>query len=188
MNTERRKQIAVIGDAKIDPDSEKYGIARDIGCLLVDNGFRVITGGLGGVMEAACRGAMESVKYQQGDTIGVLPGNDPDVANKYVDIVIPTGMDINRNSIVVHADAVIAVGGGAGTLCEMAFAWMLKRLLVAVDTEGWSGQLAGKKIDHRLRQPGISDDCVYKAKCASDTVEIVIRKLSQYQSSHKSIR
>ncbi len=76
-------------------------------------------GGLGGVMEAACRGAKEA----GGTTIGILPGTDRAAANRFVDFAIPTGLGEARNALVVRAaDALIAVGGAYGTLSEIAFA------------------------------------------------------------------
>ena len=87
-------------------------------------------------MEAACKGAHASARYREGDTIGVLPHFDPAEANPWVDIVLATGLDHARNGLVANADAVVAVGGGAGTLCEMTFAWMYKRLIVAVAVPG----------------------------------------------------
>jgi hypothetical protein len=79
----------------------------------------LICGGLGGVMEAACRG----VKEAGGLTVGILPGLDPSDANPYVDVVIATGLGEARNALVVNAaDAVIAVGGGYGTLSEIGLA------------------------------------------------------------------
>jgi uncharacterized protein (TIGR00725 family) len=73
----------------------------------------VVTGGLGGVMEAACRGAREA----GGTTIGVLPGSDRSAANPYVDVAMPTGLGEARNALVVRAaDALVAIGGAYGTL------------------------------------------------------------------------
>jgi uncharacterized protein (TIGR00725 family) len=79
----------------------------------------VVTGGLGGVMEAACRGAREA----GGRTIGILPGTERSAANAFVDVAIPTGMGEARNALVVRsADALIAIGGAYGTLSEIALA------------------------------------------------------------------
>jgi uncharacterized protein (TIGR00725 family) len=78
-----------------------------------------VCGGLGGVMEAACRGAKDA----GGTTVGILPGTDREAANRFVDIAIPTGLGEARNALVVRAaDALIAVGGGYGTLSEIALA------------------------------------------------------------------
>src|SRR5207253_1003086 len=117
----RKRTIAVLGDAGCLPDSLSVQLAEELGCKLIDAGFRIVTGGLGGVMASACRGAHLSTHYQPGDTIGILPGTDPATANPYVDVAVPTGLDFARNSIVPHADAAIAIGGGAGTLSEICF-------------------------------------------------------------------
>jgi hypothetical protein len=80
--------------------------------------------------------------------IGILPGNDPAVGNRWVDIAIPTGMGHARNVLVVAtADAVVAIGGGAGTLSEMALAWQLGRPLVGLLVAGHSLRFAGQALD-----------------------------------------
>jgi uncharacterized protein (TIGR00725 family) len=121
--------------------------AEEVGRALAGAGYRIVCGGLGGVMEAACRGAARA----GGCAIGILPGLDASAANPHVDIVIPTGMGLARNLIVVAtADAVIAIGGGSGTLSEIALAWQLGKPIVALEVgEGWSSQLAGQALDGR---------------------------------------
>lgn len=114
----QRKVIAIIGDSNVSEQSNAYQLAYELGKVLVDNGFRIQTGGLGGVMEAAMKGAKSSCCYQRGDTIAIIPSSDETEVNDYADIVIPTGLDILRNGKVVEADVVIALGGGAGTLSE----------------------------------------------------------------------
>jgi uncharacterized protein (TIGR00725 family) len=99
----------------------------------------LICGGLGGVMEAACRGA----KQTGGTTVGILPGDDRSAANPYVDIVIPTGLGEARNAVVVRsADALIAIGGAYGTLSEIAFALKAGKLVVGLGTWEVEGVLA----------------------------------------------
>jgi uncharacterized protein (TIGR00725 family) len=91
----------------------------------------VVCGGLGGVMEAACRGAKEA----GGQTVGILPGSDRAAANEFVDVAIPTGLGEARNALVVRAaDALIAVGGGYGTLSEIALALKAGKRVVGVDS------------------------------------------------------
>jgi uncharacterized protein (TIGR00725 family) len=91
----------------------------------------LVCGGLGGVMEAACRGA----KSRLGTTVGLLPGSDRGAANGWVDVAVATGMGEMRNALVVRsADAVVAVGGGWGTLSEIAFARKTGKPVVGV---GW---------------------------------------------------
>ncbi|NMA88513.1 MAG: TIGR00725 family protein [Methanoculleus bourgensis] len=108
-------QIAVIGRG--DCSEEEYREAEAVGRLIAGNRGTVCCGGLGGVMEAACKGAKEA----GGTTVGILP--DTGDGNAYLDVVIRTGMGHARNVVLVNStDAVIAVGGGYGTLSEIAVA------------------------------------------------------------------
>ncbi|HMA04545.1 MAG TPA: TIGR00725 family protein [Methanomicrobiales archaeon] len=108
-------QIAVIG--KEECTGEEYGAARAAGSRIAEGHAVLICGGRGGVMEGACRGARES----RGVTVGILP--DTGKGNPYLDVVIRTDMGYGRNAIVVQsADAVVAIGGGYGTLSEIAIA------------------------------------------------------------------
>ena len=110
-------QISVIGAS--EPSEEAYRLAEEIGVELGKRGVITVTGGLGGVMEAACKGA----KKAGGTTIGILPGSDPSDANPYVDFTICTGIGYARNVIVVKSGmAAIAVSGAFGTLSEIAHA------------------------------------------------------------------
>ena len=166
----RRKTVAVIGDGDLPEHAEKYRMAEELGRALVDHGYRVMTGGLGGIMEAASRGARSSACYREGDIIGILPGSIPGAANQYVDISIPTALGTARNLIVAQAEAVVAIGGGAGTLSEMAGAWVMGRLVIGYRVEGWSGELADRKIDPRVRYPSIPDDRVYGVSSADEVI------------------
>lgn len=150
----RRQLIAVIGGNVSTATDDDLIIAEELGCALVDAGFRVLTGGLGGVMEAASRGARTSQNYREGDVIGVIPGLNKE-ASPHCDIVIATGMHYARNQVIVaSADAVVAIGGGAGTLSEIAFSWQLGKPIYAFQSKvGWSGKLGGSAIDDRPRKP-----------------------------------
>lgn len=185
---QRRKLVAVIGDANLMSGSPKDLLSEETGRLLVDAGFRVLTGGLGGVMEAACRGARSSALYQPGDTVAVLPGHDPADANPFVDVVIPSGLDHVRNSIVAHADAVIAIGGGAGTMSEICLAWIYKRLVVALKVDGWSGRIADQRVDERVRYPTEPGDRVFGAASATEAVRTVVDRIDRYDARQGTIR
>ena len=111
MKSDRRKIVAVIGNKAIEKDGVRYKIAYEIGKALVDNGYRVQTGGLQGVMSAVLEGAKASKNYREGDTIALVPSFDTETANEFADIVIPTGLDMMRNALVANAYAVIGVGG-----------------------------------------------------------------------------
>lgn len=176
----RRRMVAVIGDANPDTSDERLGIAREIGRLLVDHGCRVVTGGLGGVMAAAMEGAHQSAKYVEGDTIAVLPSHDPADASESADIVLATGMGLARNVVVANADGVVAVGGGAGTLSEIALAWQLRRPVVALAVSGWSQRLGASRIDHRVRQPDVADDQVLSATTPAEAVRLILELMPQY--------
>jgi uncharacterized protein (TIGR00725 family) len=145
--------VAVIGDG--DPRGpEAHRVldwAEEIGQLLARAGATVITGGLGGVMRAASRGAASA----GGVTIGILPDADADEANEYVSIPIATGLGVARNLVVVTAaDAVVAVGGRHGTLSEIGLALRMGRHVVALSS--WrvesEHRLGGPRV-HRARDP-----------------------------------
>jgi uncharacterized protein (TIGR00725 family) len=180
--------IAVIGDSRVQPGDERDRFAESIGRLIVDRGWRVQTGGLGGVMEAACRGARSSSRWTHGSTIGLLPGWDVADANPFVDVPIPTGLDHGRNLLVVQADAVVAIGGGAGTLSELALAWMLFRLVIAKRGEGWSGRLADQRVDDRVRYPAVADDRVYGVAAPEEAIALIERLLPAYGRRHNGVR
>lgn len=184
----RRKVVAVIGDSRIEEDSIKYKIAFETGKALVEAGYRVQTGGLDGVMKAVFMGAHNAKNYREGDTIAIIPSFARDNANDYADIVIPTGLDVMRNGIVVNADAVVIIGGGAGTLSEAALAWSLYRLIIAYqNVDGWSRELAGKRLDGRVRYKEI-DDQVYGVEDVSDMINILKKYEEVYVRVHKSIK
>lgn len=184
----KRKIVSVVGDAVVEPGDKKLELAYQTGKLLVDAGFRVQSGGNGGVMEAAFKGAHASENYRDGDTIAIVPSFDAHHSNQYADIVIPTGLDISRNVIVANSNAVIAIGGGAGTLSEMAYAWTLKRLIVAFkDVDGWSDKMAGLRLDKRNRYPEIPDDKVFEAYTAEEAIKIIKEKIDKYDTYHAGI-
>jgi uncharacterized protein (TIGR00725 family) len=122
--------VAVVGTG--DGSAQELQIAEEIGAGLAALGAVVVTGGLGGVMEAASRGA----KSRRGRTLGLLPGDDRAAANGWVDIAVATGLGELRNGLIVRAaDAVVAVGGGPGTLSEIALA--LKTGLPVIGVGTW---------------------------------------------------
>ena len=109
-----------------------------MGELLAKSGYTIICGGLGGVMEAACKGA----KANNGTTIGILPGDNPNDANPFVDIAIATGMGVSRNLIIIRsAIAVVSISGGFGTLSELAFALQLEKPVVGLGSWDVSDQI-----------------------------------------------
>jgi len=142
-------------------------LAYEVGGLLASAGAVVITGGKDGVMEAAARGARE----QGGVTVGVVKGSRRSVSNRYTDIEVLTGMaadGLDELLLVLMSDAVIAIGGGAGTLQEIALAYRNSKPIIALASSGgWAQRLEGQYVDDRKRarvlpasQP---DDAVRKA-------------------------
>jgi uncharacterized protein (TIGR00725 family) len=112
----RRPIIAVLGGRHCD--AKAYNLAYEVGRLIAESKAILLCGGRSGVMEAACKGATEN----GGLTIAILPDNDASKANPWVQIAIPTGLGIARNSIIVRScDAAIAIGGKYGTLSEIAY-------------------------------------------------------------------
>lgn len=145
----RRLVVAVVGDARLDRP-EQVEVGRKLGAALVEAGFRIVTGGLGGMMEAVSYGARHSPAWSEGTVVAIIPSYRASDANPWCDVVIPTGMQIARNVLVVSsANVVVAVGGGCGTLSEIAVAWQLGRPIVALGSDGWSGRVAGTAIDDR---------------------------------------
>ncbi len=126
---ERKFVISVIGAGSCDKDI--YGLAEEVGRLIAQKGGTLITGGLGGVMEAASKGAKEA----GGITVGILPGFSKEDANSFVTIPVATGLSHARNIIVARsADAVIAVSGEYGTLSEIAIALKLAKPVIGIKT------------------------------------------------------
>jgi hypothetical protein len=121
--------IAVVGPEEAAADALEA--AEEVGALLAAAGAVVVTGGLGGAMEAACRGA----RSKRGVTVGLLPGTDRGAANGWVQVAVATGLGELRNGLIVRAvDAVVAVGGGAGTLSEIALGLRLGKPVVGLGT------------------------------------------------------
>lgn len=124
-----RKIIAVIGGRRTEKALLRE--AEEVGRLIAGNGAVLVCGGLGGVMEAASRGA----KAEGGLTVGILPQNDAKAVNQYIDIPIVTGLGIGRNVVIARtADALIAVGGEYGTLSEIAFALQMGKPVIGIRT------------------------------------------------------
>lgn len=171
----RKPSISVIGNGQLSGDDPRRVIARHLGRAIVDEGWRLICGGMGGVMEEASRGARSSERWEAGDVVGVLPVGEAELANEWVDVAIPTGMGHLRNSIVAHSDVVVALGGGAGTLSEIAFAWIYDRPIVAFRVTGWSGRLADQRVDDRVRFTDGREDEVFGV----DNVDEAIERIEQ---------
>ncbi|MFP4343567.1 MAG: TIGR00725 family protein [Anaerolineales bacterium] len=135
-----RRRVAVIGGAQ--PSAQERAWAEAVGRELGRRDAILVCGGRGGVMEAACRGAQAT----GGFTVGILPGTSREEANPYVDLPLVTGLGEARNLLVVrNAQAAIAVGGGYGTLSEIAFALRLGLPVVGLGT--WELQREGLEVE-----------------------------------------
>jgi uncharacterized protein (TIGR00725 family) len=119
--------IGVIGGSEASPDI--LMLAEQVGSLIAKTGNVLVCGGLGGVMEAAARGA----KSAGGVTIGILPGAARSEANSHIDVPIVTNMGYARNAIIAHTcDCLIAVGGRYGTLSEISFGLALGKKVIGL--------------------------------------------------------
>jgi uncharacterized protein (TIGR00725 family) len=157
----KKKRIGVIGAG--EPSQEIYRIAEEAGKEIASRGAVLICGGLGGVMEAACKGA----KSNKGETIGILPGKAIDDANPYVDIPIATGLADARNVIIIHScDGIIAVGGASGTLSEIAYALKWRIPLVGIKT--WE-----------LKSQGQEEKAIMRASGAKEAVDKLFSSLGE---------
>lgn len=162
----RHKQVVVIGsgDESIFLDTA-YGIGR----YIAEKRWVLITGGKSGIMEAASKGASEA----GGIVIGILPEDTHKTANRYCNIVIPTGIGYARNlPNILSGDVIVSIGGKSGTLSELAYAWQFhKPIISCVFTGGWSGRLAEFGIDDRKGSE------IYKADSIEDVFTYLDRIL-----------
>lgn len=146
---EKRAIIAVIGGSQ--PDRESLEIAEQVGRLIAERNAILITGGMGGIMLAASKGAHEA----KGLVIGILPGIDKNNANEYVDVPIVTGVGEARNSIIIRTcDCAIAIDGSYGTLSEIAYCMIYKKPVIGINT--W-------KIDAPIIEAGTAQEAVDRA-------------------------
>ncbi len=160
--------VSVIGGS--DSNLNTLKLAENVGEEIAKRGLALACGGLGGVMEAVCRGA----KRYGGLTIGILPTDQKQAANEFIDIAIPTGLGYARNFLVAKSgDAVIAIDGAAGTLSEIAISWFSDKVIVAmVDSGGWAKKLAGTQIDERRI------DKIHSANSPKEALDIIFRELA----------
>ena len=160
--------IAVIGGS--NPLQEARLQAEEVGRELARRGVVVVCGGLSGVMEAVCKGAKEA----EGTTIGILPGDDPDNANPYVDIPVCTGLSYARNILVVKTGrAVIAVDGSYGTMSEIAHALAEDIPVIGLNTLSFSIN-------------GVEDRKIITAHDPTDAVEKAIKAAKIRDKGSKS--
>src|SRR4030042_3053980 len=177
MNKKGKKiQIGIVGSAGDDDYGGALGAsksmmddAEEIGYLLAKNGAMIVTGGKSGIMEAGARGAKKAGGY----TVGVVKGSRRFTSNKYTDIEVISGMEadgFDEFLLVNMCDALIVIGGGAGTLEEIAIAYRNKKPIVALTPHhGWAKELAGKYLDDRNTVE------IKTAKSAKEAVEKIFK-------------
>jgi uncharacterized protein (TIGR00725 family) len=160
----RKFQIAVVGYNKDRCTEQARILAYEVGKEVARAGAVLVCGGLGGVMEAACKGSKEN----NGFTIGIIPQDEFSFANGFCDVVICTGIGFARDFIIASSsDGIIAIGGGVGTLIEMAAGYMIKKSIVVIaGSGGVADTYAGKYLDERNRVP------ILVAKDARSAVQI----------------
>jgi uncharacterized protein (TIGR00725 family) len=148
--------VGVVGPGTADPATS--ALAEELGAELGRRGVVVVCGGLGGAMEAVCRGA----KSAGGLTVGILPGLDRSAANSHVDVAIPTGLGELRNGLIVRAaDVLIAVRGEFGTLSEVSFALKTGVPVVGIDT--WE-----------LHKEGRPSEAIVRVETAAEAVDTAL--------------
>jgi len=143
----RTRLIAVIGSGK-ELDREVAVVAEEMGAALVRAGYGIVSGGVGGVMEAVSRGAVRARgKEVAPPIIGILPSYDVTSGNAYLDLVLPTGMGHARNALVAAAgEALICIGGATGALSEVGLARKIGRPVISFPGTGGTASLVGKAL------------------------------------------
>jgi uncharacterized protein (TIGR00725 family) len=163
-----RVQILVVGSDSDHCSEHTYKLAYEVGEEVALKGAVLITGGLGGVMEAASKGA----KARGGLVVGIIPQNDKFYANMYCDIVVSTGLGYSRNFVTAYSgDAVIVVGGGAGTAIEARVAYLKGKPIIAIKGSGGTAdKIVGQFLDDRQvvevmaeEDPKIAVEKIFKA-------------------------
>lgn len=148
-----KRFVAVIGGGECSVQEAE--LAEAVGRELAKRGGVLVCGGLGGVMEAACKGAND----EGGVTIGILPGDDSSAANPYVQLPVVTGLGYARNvAVVKSAQVVIAIGGSYGTLSEIGHALQSGIPVIGLNT--WA-----------LSRNGQADKSIVQAQDAVEAVE-----------------
>ena len=164
-----RKIQIVIGYNKDRCTKVAKNMAYEVGKEVALAGAVLVCGGLGGVMESACKGAKEN----GGITVGIIPQEDFFYANEFCDIVLCTGIGYARDFIVASsADGIIAIGGGVGTLIELGVGYRTKKVMVAISGSGGVADMyGGKFLDERNRVQ------IVAAKNAKSAVEMIFASL-----------
>ena len=176
-NFRRLVQVLVIGSDGDHCPSNVYEAAQEVGAQIASHSAILVTGGLGGVMEAAGKGA----KDKGGLVVGIIPHEDMSYANSYCDIIIPTGIGFSRNYITAYsADSAVVVGGGAGTYVEACVAYQKGKPIIALaGTGGTADKIANTFLDDRK---------TVKVLSASSPKDAVDQAIEQAMNGKKGVR
>jgi len=167
----KKHQILVIGHDKVGCSPEHEKLAYEVGTEISKSGSVLVSGGLEGVMKAACKGAQDA----GGLTVGIIPQNDASFANEYCDVVIPTGMGHTRDFLTaLSADGVIVIGGGSGTLSEICAAYMHKKPIATLKN---SGGIAEKFSDQYLDNR--KNVKIVGVNSAKDAVKYILEQIAK---------
>ena len=168
----KKHQILIIGnnDNGCTPELEK--VAYETGAEIAKSNSILITGGLGGVMKAASKGAKEF----GGLTVGIIPQNDKSKANEFCDVIIPSGMGLMRDFLnALSSDGVIAVGGGSGTLSEICAAYMYSKPIVVLKNSGGTAtKFADQYLDHRKNVKIIG------VETPKEAIEVIFKEIKSH--------
>ena len=176
-NYKRLIQVLVIGSDGDHCPPATYEAAKEVGAQIASRSAVTVTGGLGGVMEAACRGAKE----KGGFVVGIIPHEDMSYANPFCDIIIPTGMGFARNFITAYsADAAIVVGGGAGTYIEACVAYQKRKPIVALTGSGGTAD--------KISDTFLDDRKTVKVIPASTPKEAVERAIDHVTNGKRGVK
>ena len=170
-------QIAVLGSSKTICTKKAYMMAEEIGTELAKKKCITITGGGGGVMEAALKGA----KKEGGLTIGIIPWESIKKVNKYADVTIATGIGWSRDAINVNScDGAIVIHGGAGTLNEVTYGYIREKPMIAIKTSGGcASDIAGQYLDIRKSK------IIGSANTTKEAVDKLLKEINNSSNKEK---
>jgi uncharacterized protein (TIGR00725 family) len=175
----RKLQIAVLGASKEICTQKEYKMAEEVGAEIAKIDAICLTGGGHGVMEAAMKGA----KKYKGLTLGILPWEKIEHYNKYCDVIVATGIGFSRDAINVNScDGAIIVGGGAGTLNEVTYAYIEDVPVVALPASGGvAKKIAGTYLDMR------KTEIIHSAHDAKSAVKKLLEEIRKHKVKNKHI-
>ncbi len=173
--SEKKIQVAVLGSSEVITTKEAYKLAFEVGEELAKKKIITLTGGGLGVMEAALKGA----KKRNGVTLAIVPWESHKKVNDYADIVVATGIGWSRNSININScDGAIIVGGGAGTLNEATYAYMMSKPIVALTPSGGMAlELTNRYFDVR------KTEYIYGADSAKEAVKLILQLINKREKT-----